>query len=181
MHNYCLIYAPSTRIRFAKSTTIHCAHKLDPGPKSSMLFRWHSPFKPATSPLVQKNNSIPYTTASHFTMPRECKTCLRHMLIYGQGEIPPIKDGTQANVIFHATFRSCEIGMTLSILSFIQAKSSCSNTDHKALLPETHLSRGHRQADLPGCCMAAQHFSSLSTGAATALCTLLAAPLACSG
>lgn len=32
-----------------------------------------SAFKPATSPLVWKNNSIPYTTASHFPMPEVCK------------------------------------------------------------------------------------------------------------
>lgn len=38
----CLIYAPSmTRIRLAKFSTMNWAHKLDPGPRSSVMFWWH--------------------------------------------------------------------------------------------------------------------------------------------
>lgn len=55
-----------------------------------------------------KNNNITYTTASHFPVPDIPKPLPK--------KLTPIKDQTQADVIFHATFRSSKAGMTSSIL-----------------------------------------------------------------
>lgn len=157
-----------TRIRLAKFSTMNWAHKLDPGPRNSGdVLVAQSTFKSAADPLVQKNTRITYTTASHFPVPDTPKPLPKKLTL--------TKNQTQVDVIFHATFRSSKAGMTSSIL--LQPRKPSSS---KALLPETQVSRRHSKNSFPAChsYLAMQHFPSLSTCAATVLCTLLASPLA---
>lgn len=143
------------------------AHKLDSGPRSSMMFWRHK-----VHLNLQQILWCGRITAWHISqLPIfQCQTyqnpCLRNWLLsrIRHKQMYFFMPSGQARLEW------------LQAFSFNQAKSSSS----KALLPETPLSRRHSKNSFPPChsYMAMRHFPSLSTCAATVLYTLLATPLA---